>query len=114
LPLTLVPASLSKGLEFDAVVLVAPEEIVAAGPHGRRALYVAMTRCTQQLHILHGAGLPAGLEHLEIAVAGFDERGELDDSEPTLEQLVGRLSDADRQLVEALVLRLLPAEREGS
>ena len=49
----------SKGLEFDAVVLVEPSEILtAAGPS---SLYIALTRATQQLTILHQEPLPAVL-----------------------------------------------------
>ena len=47
---TLLPASSCKGLEFDAIVLVEPAEIVADDPQGSRMLYVAMTRCTQSAH----------------------------------------------------------------
>jgi len=54
-------ASLSKGLEFDAVVVVEPSEIVSAHRHGLRVLYVAMTRAVQQLHIVHTRPLPAEL-----------------------------------------------------
>nr|WP_246232231.1 AAA family ATPase [Nakamurella aerolata] len=42
----------SKGLEFDAVLLVDPDAI-ADGRRGANALYVAMTRCTQELGTLH-------------------------------------------------------------
>ncbi|MEV4829906.1 HelD family protein [Micromonospora sp. CA-248260] len=38
----------SKGLEWDAALLVDPQGI-AAGPRGWNALYVALTRCTQEL-----------------------------------------------------------------
>jgi hypothetical protein len=38
-----------KGLEYDGVLLVEPGEVVAAGPLGVRALYVALTRATQRL-----------------------------------------------------------------
>ena len=38
-----------KGLEYDGVLLVEPAEVVAAGPLGVRALYVALTRATQRL-----------------------------------------------------------------
>lgn len=49
----------SKGLEFDAVVVVEPEAIVESDPQGLRLLYVALTRCTTQLSIVHsGASLP--------------------------------------------------------
>jgi DNA helicase IV len=48
-----------KGLEFDAVVLVEPEAIVAEQHGGLRMLYVAMTRTTKYLTIVHaGAALP--------------------------------------------------------
>jgi DNA helicase IV len=47
----------AKGLEFDTVVVVEPALVEAAGD-----LYVALTRPTQRLGILHSAGLPAGVE----------------------------------------------------
>lgn len=52
----------SKGLEFDVVVLVEPAEIVGP-PEDRRFsdLYVALTRATRRLHIVHAADLPPGL-----------------------------------------------------
>ncbi len=39
----------AKGLEYDAVVVVSPDEIVAESPGGVRVLYVALTRPTQRL-----------------------------------------------------------------
>lgn len=39
----------AKGLEYDAVVVVSPSEIVAESPGGVRVLYVALTRPTQRL-----------------------------------------------------------------
>jgi len=57
----ILEASLSKGLEFDAVVVVEPAAIVSAHRHGLRVLYVAMTRAVQQLHLVHSAGLPTEL-----------------------------------------------------
>jgi DNA helicase IV len=42
----------SKGLEFDAVVIVEPHEIMTASARGVGALYVAMTRPTQRLHLV--------------------------------------------------------------
>ncbi|MEU9807550.1 RNA polymerase recycling motor ATPase HelR [Mycobacterium sp. NPDC050853] len=53
-----VPASETKGLEFDAVLVVQPERILAAGPRGASELYVALTRATQRLGVLHVAPLP--------------------------------------------------------
>jgi DNA helicase IV len=56
----LTPAQ-AKGLEFDVVVLVEPADIVAAHPRGINDLYVAMTRPTTRLRVLHARPLPAGL-----------------------------------------------------
>ncbi|GAA1240691.1 AAA family ATPase [Prauserella halophila] len=42
----------SKGLEYDAVALVEPTELIAESLTGRRVLYVALTRATQQLTII--------------------------------------------------------------
>jgi len=42
----------AKGLEYDAVVLVAPSELISESSTGRRALYVALTRATQRLTVL--------------------------------------------------------------
>ena len=39
----------AKGLEYDAVVVVSPDEIVAESPGGVRVLYVSLTRPTQRL-----------------------------------------------------------------
>ncbi|MBO0730596.1 MAG: ATP-binding domain-containing protein, partial [Acidimicrobiaceae bacterium] len=58
---TIVSATGAKGLEFDAVVVVAPDEIVAERPDraaGLRLLYVALTRPTQHLSIVAGANVP--------------------------------------------------------
>ncbi|MFC4536377.1 ATP-binding domain-containing protein [Sphaerisporangium dianthi] len=47
----------AKGLEFDAVLVADPARIVAASPRGRNDLYVALTRATRRLGVLH-AGPP--------------------------------------------------------
>ncbi|HEX8766872.1 MAG TPA: hypothetical protein VF714_00795, partial [Jatrophihabitans sp.] len=49
----------SKGHEFDVVVLVEPAAILAGSVRGPSDLYVAMTRSTQRLRILHQQPLPA-------------------------------------------------------
>jgi DNA helicase IV len=59
--LTVVPVSVVKGLELDAVVVVEPSRIVADSGHGLRALYVALTRSTQRLSVVHADGLPQPL-----------------------------------------------------
>ncbi|AGP30655.1 HelD family protein [Corynebacterium terpenotabidum] len=48
----------AKGLEFDEVVLVEPSEIDAASPQGLNDVYVAVTRATQGLTLVHDADLP--------------------------------------------------------
>lgn len=62
--LTLVPASLAKGLEYDYVVLDEPAAIVSGEPDertGLRRLYVCLTRAVSGLTLLHAAALPAEL-----------------------------------------------------
>ena len=41
-----------KGLEFDEVIVVDPDAIVAASPQGLQDLYVALTRATQGLSVV--------------------------------------------------------------
>ncbi|MFI5553825.1 HelD family protein [Streptomyces sp. NPDC051738] len=63
--LTLVPASLAKGLEYDYVVLDEPQAVVDGEPDertGLRRLYVALTRAVSGLIVVHGAPLPAQLD----------------------------------------------------
>ena len=50
--LTIVDGLEAKGLEYDAVVLVEPTELVAESTTGPRTLYVALTRATQRLTVL--------------------------------------------------------------
>ncbi len=52
----------AKGLEFDTVIVVEPHRIVAESPRGLSDLYVAVTRTTQRLGVLHTAPLPAALD----------------------------------------------------
>ena len=59
-----VPPSETKGLEFDAVLVVEPDRILAAGPRGAAELYVALTRATQRLGVLHSRPLPEALSGL--------------------------------------------------
>ncbi|MFD8005168.1 HelD family protein [Streptomyces mirabilis] len=62
--LTLVPASLAKGLEYDYVVLDEPQAVVDGEPDertGLRRLYVALTRAVSGLTVTHAAPLPQQL-----------------------------------------------------
>ncbi|WP_239165147.1 HelD family protein [Actinoplanes palleronii] len=54
----------AKGLEFDSVLVVCPDEIIAESPRGLSDLYVAVTRATQRLGILHTGPLPGVLSSL--------------------------------------------------
>jgi DNA helicase IV len=58
-PLSLLPVDLANGLEFDAVVVVEPAVVVEESPQGLRALYVAVTRPTRRLAVVHERPLPA-------------------------------------------------------
>lgn len=57
-PVTVVPVSMVKGLELDASVVVEPAAIVEEEAQGLRALYVALTRSTKRLAIVHERPLP--------------------------------------------------------
>ena len=54
----------AKGLEFDAVVVVDPAGILGQSPMGTRDLYVAITRATRRLTVVHDGGLPPLLARL--------------------------------------------------
>lgn len=63
--LALVTARQAKGLEYDAVVILEPQDLVTAAGGSVGDLYVAMTRATQTLTLLTTASaedLPAGLQ----------------------------------------------------
>lgn len=119
-PVTLLPASSAKGLEFDTIVLVEPADITAGNPQGARILYIAMTRCTQALTVIHADPLPVGFPNVEaprdVSEAELSEADVImapeaetaDDMD--LAGLVARLTDSDRALVERIVLRLLDDE----
>jgi DNA helicase IV len=53
-----------KGLEFDAVTVVDPQAVLAESARGVNDLYVALTRPTQRLTVLHHGTLPPGLDRL--------------------------------------------------
>lgn len=50
-----------KGLEFDTTVVVEPAELIAQSPRGYSDLYVALTRSTQRLLVVHTRELPPEL-----------------------------------------------------
>ena len=69
-PGAVVPSE-TKGLEFDAVLVVEPERILADGPRGAADLYVALTRATQRLGVLHRDPLPEVLTGLDARVPSY-------------------------------------------
>ncbi|GII86625.1 DNA helicase [Sphaerisporangium siamense] len=73
-PVVVLGVRQAKGLEFDAVLIADPAAILAASPRGRNDLYVAMTRATRRLGVLHPGPPPA-----EIADAVPELREAADD-----------------------------------
>jgi DNA helicase IV len=63
-PVAVLTVADAKGLEFDAVVLLEPADILAESPRGANDLYVAITRPTQRLRVLYSGALPPGFESL--------------------------------------------------
>ncbi len=62
--ITIVPVRLVKGLEVDAAVVVEPGRIIEEESQGVRSLYVALTRATRRVAVVHSAPLPEMLrEH---------------------------------------------------
>jgi DNA helicase IV len=57
----------SKGLEFDAVLLVEPAALLTGPTRGLADLYVALTRATRTLTVVHTGELPDVLARLEAA-----------------------------------------------
>ena len=64
--ITLTTLDVVKGLEFDAVLVVEPSELVAES--GLRGLYVALSRPTRRLAILHSGPLPDALSGVPALV----------------------------------------------
>ena len=58
---TVVEVGLVKGLEVDAAVVVEPAAMVDQEAQGDRALYVALTRATKRLAVVHQLDLPPSL-----------------------------------------------------
>ncbi|WP_214414643.1 HelD family protein [Sphaerisporangium fuscum] len=60
-PVAVLTVADAKGLEFDAVIVVEPGEILGESRRGPSDLYVALTRATRTLGVVHTAALPAVL-----------------------------------------------------
>ncbi|KAB8189070.1 AAA family ATPase [Nonomuraea phyllanthi] len=68
-PVVALTVTQAKGLEFDAVVVVDPAGILAQSPMGGQDLYVAVTRATRRLTVVHEGDLPEVLSRLDSASA---------------------------------------------
>ncbi|MFE5853935.1 ATP-dependent DNA helicase [Streptomyces sp. NPDC056500] len=60
---SVLAAAQAKGMEYDHVLVVEPATIADRGPAGLRQLYIALTRSTQSLTVLHTSPLPQALTH---------------------------------------------------
>jgi DNA helicase IV len=65
--LMLLEVRAAKGLEFDVVIVVDPQAILDGSPRGANDLYVALTRATTRVVVVHPGPLPAMLARLEPA-----------------------------------------------
>ncbi|SHF00664.1 HelD family protein [Streptoalloteichus hindustanus] len=63
-PVVVLPVARAKGLEFDSVLVVEPALVLAESPRGANDLYVALTRATRRLGVLHSAAPPSALAGL--------------------------------------------------
>ena len=66
-PVVVLTVAQAKGLEFDSVLIADPAGILAESPRGLNDLYVAMTRATQRLGVVHAGEIPAVLAGLKPA-----------------------------------------------
>jgi len=63
-PAVVLTPRLTKGLEFDTVIVVEPTAIVAERDRGKHDLYVALSRATQRLIVVHAEPLPDGMARI--------------------------------------------------
>lgn len=70
---TVLPLGMAKGLEFDVVVVIDPERVLARSPQGLQDLYVGATRATQELHLVQPGGFGPMLAGIRISVANREQ-----------------------------------------
>jgi DNA helicase IV len=63
-PVVVLSVKQVRGLEFDSVLVADPARIVAGSTSGLNDLYVAITRATQRLGVVHEGDLPGALSRL--------------------------------------------------
>lgn len=88
-PITVLGAEGTKGLEFDNVVVVEPARIVEESPQGLRALFVALTRPTSRLVLVHAEPLPEllGLDAPEPVPDDLADRVPAEDGDDDVDEL---------------------------
>jgi DNA helicase IV len=64
-PVVVLTVRQAKGLEFDYVLIADPGQILAESPRGLSDLYVALTRATQRLGVVHAGPVPSVLAGLK-------------------------------------------------
>jgi DNA helicase IV len=64
-PVVVLTVAQAKGLEFDTVLIADPAGILAESPRGLNDLYVALTRATQRLGVVHAGEIPPVLGALK-------------------------------------------------
>jgi hypothetical protein len=69
---SVLAAAQAKGMEYDHVLVLEPATIAARGPAGLRQLYIALTRSTQTLTVLHTAPLPEALTNTAPSTVPVD------------------------------------------
>jgi len=74
-PVAVLTVAEAKGLEFDAVIVLDPAAILAASARGASDLYVALTRATARLGVVHPGDLPAVLARMApVTLEGLGSR----------------------------------------
>jgi DNA helicase IV len=68
-PVVVLTVRQAKGLEFDSVLVAEPQRILTESPRGAGDLYVALTRTTQRLGVLHSGEPPAALADMLLTPA---------------------------------------------
>ena len=63
-PVVVLTVKQAKGLEFDCVLLAEPAKMLSESTRGMNDLYVALTRATKQVGVVHTGELPAVLSKL--------------------------------------------------
>jgi superfamily I DNA/RNA helicase len=66
-PVVVLTVRQAKGLEFDSVLIAEPARLLADSPRGLNDLYVALTRATQRVGVVHAGPIPDVLARLEPA-----------------------------------------------